>query len=148
MSIKEMHRCEECMKENKNSTYKIELHHIAFKSEAPLLRNIEINFKYLCLEHHKGKNGPHKNKYVDLIYKLELQDKLFEIFEKDYYSEKEIQQKLETTFSTARKICKKLMIHKNGYDKTELIRRLMGGMLYTRDMLEEYEYEKPRKNAI
>lgn len=143
-----MHRCEECMKENKNSTYKVELHHVAFKSESPILKNIQINFKYLCNEHHQGENGPHKNRYVDLTYKLELQNKLFELFDKDFYREEEIQQKLETTSSTARKICKKLMVHKDGYDKTELIKRLMGGMLYTRDMLEEYEYENPRKNVI
>ena len=113
------------------------------------MRNIKLNFKYLCGDkHHRGDKGPHKNRYVDLIYKLELQDKLFKLLDKDFYRGEEIQQKLETTSSTARKICKKLMVHKDGYGKTELIKRLMGGMLYTRDMLEEYEYEKPKKDVI
>lgn len=143
MSIKEIHYCEAC-----GTCYKSELHHIIFKSESSLMRNISINFKYLCEEHHRGDGGPHKNRYVNLTYKLELQDKLFELFNKDYYSEKEIQEKLKTTSSTARKICKKLMLHKDGYDKTDLIRRLMGGMLYIRDMLEEYEYENPKNDVI
>ena len=104
-----------------------------------------MNFKYLCAEHHKGSNGPHKNRYVDLTYKLEVQDKLFQLFSKEFYTEKEIQHNLKTTPTTARKICKKLRIYKDGYSSRELIQRLMGNRLYTREQLKEVEYENPWK---
>lgn len=119
-----MHYCEECGK-----AYP-ELHHIIFRSQASYMANIKINFKYLCSEEHRGNYGPHMSKKKNLQYKLELQKKLFKLFDKDYFTEKEIQQKLETTSSQARKITKKLKLFSEGYERVELVTRLMGGMLY------------------
>lgn len=135
--------CEECLK--KGIYTHGELHHVVFKSQSVLLKNINLNFKYLCPNHHKYGNGPHKNRYVDLTYKLEVQDKLFQLFSKEFYTEKEIQHNLKTTPTTARKICKKLRIYKDGYSSRELIQRLMGNRLYTREQLKEVEYENPWK---
>lgn len=119
-----MEYCEEC---GRNI---VELHHIIFKSQASYLANIKINFKYLCEEHHRGNKGPHRNKEKDLEYKFELQKKLFELFDRDYYSEKEIKELLETTPSEAAKITKKLRVYKEGYERVDIICRLMGGRLY------------------
>lgn len=120
-----MHYCEECQKNI------VELHHIVFKSQAAYMKNIEINFKYLCPEHHRGNNGPHMNKKKNIQYKLELQKKLFELFgDKKYFTDKDIQQRLETTSSEASKIVKKLKHYKEGYERIDLVIRLMGGMLY------------------
>ena len=144
MGIREIHHCSVC-----GTCCQVQLHHVAFRSQAPLLKNIRLNFKYLCNEHHQGKNGPHKNRYVDLTYKLELQDKLFELFNKDFYTEKEIQELLNTTSSTARKICKKLRLYKGGYSSKELVKRLMGDRIYTTEELKEFEYENPKlKGAV
>lgn len=122
-----MHFCEECQKNI------VELHHVIFKSQAAYMKNIKINFKYLCPECHRGNNGPHMNKKRNVQYKMELQKKLFELFgDKEYFTEKEIQQLLETTSSEAAKITKKLKHFKEGYEKVELIIRLMGGMLYSK----------------
>lgn len=118
--------CEEC---NKNIT---ELHHIVFRSQASYMANIKINFKYLCSEDHRGNNGPHMNKNVDFKYKYELQTKLFEMFNKPYYTEKEIKDLLETTSSEVRKIVKKLKLYKEGYERVDLVARLMGGRIYAK----------------
>lgn len=108
-----------------------QLHHIIYRSIAPYMRNIKINFKYLCLEHHTGNAGPHKNRNLDIKYKLELQKKLFELFsEKEFYSESEIKEKLENTSSEVRKLVKSLRINKEGYSKFDLIIHMMGDKLY------------------
>lgn len=118
--------CEVC---NRNIT---ELHHIVFRSQAPYMANIKINFKYLCPEDHRGNNGPHMNREIDFKYKYELQTRLFELFSNPYYTEKEIKEKLETTASIARKITKKLKLYKKGYERVDLVARLMGGRIYAK----------------
>ena len=119
-----MNYCEEC---GRNT---VELHHIIFKSQAPYMANIKANFKYLCPECHRGNKGPHMNREKSLEYKLKLQKKLFEIFNQQYYSEKNIQQKLETSSSEVKKITKKLKLYKEGYERVDIIQRLMGGCIY------------------
>lgn len=142
MSERQIYYCEICGKPY------AERHHMVYKSECILLKEIDLNFKYLCPEHHKGNSGPHKNRYVDLTYKLEVQDKLFQLFNKEFYTEKEIQHNLKTTPTTARKICKKLTIYKDGYSSRELIQRLMGGKLYTQEQLRKVEYENPWREVL
>ena len=116
--------CEHC---NKNI---VELHHIVFRSQAPYMANIKINFKYLCPEDHRGNDGPHMNRKTDFKYKYELQTKLFRFFSKQYYAEKEIRDLLETTSSEAGKIVKKLKLYKEGYERVDIVCRLMGGRIY------------------
>lgn len=120
-----MEYCEECGRLHP------ELHHIIFRSQAAYMANIKINFKYLCGDCHRGNNGPHRNKAKNLQYKLELQDKLDKLFgDKQYYTEKEVQEKLQTTASETKKITKKLMWYKEGYKAEDITFRCMGGMLY------------------
>ena len=107
-----------------------ELHHIIYKSQAKYMSNIPINFKFLCTEHHRGKNGPHMNRETDLQYKKELQEKLQSLFYKDYYNIHQIRQLLEISKQEAEKITNKLPIHKEGYAKEDLIRKMLGGRLY------------------
>lgn len=110
-----------------------ELHHVIYRSQASYMSNLKVNFKFLCPDHHRGKHGPHMNKNMDNKYKLELQAKLFNLFEdKEYWTEKEIKDKLDCTSSEVKKITKKLMIHKEGYKKIDLILRLMGNRLYAK----------------
>lgn len=120
-----MKYCEECGRLHP------ELHHIIFRSQASYMANIKINFKYLCPEHHRGNNSPHMNRKKCMEYKLELQKKLFALFsDKEHYTEKEIQEKLETTSSEVKKICKKMMLYKEGYKASDITLRCMGGMMY------------------
>ena len=76
-----MYNCEICGN-------KADIHHIVHRSEGGF--DIEINYKYLCALHHRGKNGPHQNQFVDLQYKVDMQIKLYSILPKEYYSPKEI----------------------------------------------------------
>lgn len=119
-----MEYCEVCGRNQ------VEHHHIVSRRQAIYMTNIKLNIKTLCIEHHKGSKGAHGNRAVDLKYKLELQEKLILLFDKDFYSEKEIKEKLETNLIEVRKITKKMMLYKEGYEKEELIRRLMGGRIY------------------
>lgn len=124
--MEEYKYCEEC---NRNIT---ELHHIVFRSQAPYMANVKINFKYLCPEDHRGNDGPHMNRETDFKYKYELQTKLFEMFNKPYHTESEIKEKLEITAKEARKIVKKLPLYEEGYERIDLVARLMGGRIYAR----------------
>lgn len=107
-----------------------ELHHIIFRSQNKHMINIEINFIYLCQEHHRGNNSPHRKRELDLKYKRELQIKLFELFEKEYLTVKDIKSYLNTTETNANKIVKTLKIEKEGYARSEVIKTLLGGRFY------------------
>lgn len=117
--------CEVC-----GSPINVEEHHIIFRSKAPYMINININLKYLCNICHRGDNGPHLDRQKDLEYKRQLQYKVSELFYKDYYSYEEVRDKLETTDKEVRKIIKVLIAHPEGYSRTDILVRLMGGRLY------------------
>ena len=121
-----------------------DIHHIVHRSEGGL--DIELNYKYLCPKHHRGKNGPRHSKEVDLKYKLELQNKLFSILKKEYYSFKEIASELNIPKNTLKRITKNLKIYKEGYRKIDIITKIMGGQLYSEDMIVNLTLEKLIKN--
>lgn len=72
------------------------------------------------------------NREIDFEYKYELQKKLFEIFDKAYFTEKEIKEKLETTTIEVRRIVKRLPLRSEGYERVDIVVRLMGGRLYAK----------------
>lgn len=122
-----MHLCEICKKE-------ADVHHIVHRHEGGL--DIEINYMYLCEKHHRGKNGPHKNIEVDIKYKIKLQNKLYKLFYKKYYNSKEISSILHISTNMLKRITKNMKLYKEGYDKEDIILFLMGGKLYSKEMLE------------
>lgn len=89
--------CEICNK-------KADIHHIIHRSEGGL--DIELNYKYLCEEHHRGKNGPHHSIETDIKYKIELQNNLYEILQKPFYSLKEIGTLLNVSLNVLKRITK------------------------------------------
>jgi predicted transcriptional regulator len=119
---------------------KADIHHIVHKHEGGY--DIKLNYKYLCNYHHRGKHGPHNCIETDLKYKLELQDKLFKLLPKDYYTAKELYNILEISHSSLKKLIKNLKLFKEGYSKKEIIKNLMGGKLYSYAMLQELELER------
>ena len=104
-----MYNCEICGN-------KADIHHIVHRSEGGF--DIELNYKYLCAYHHRGKNGPHQNQFVDLQYKIEMQSKLYNILTKEYYSPKEISQILGIHNNSLKRLLKNLKRYKEGYKKT------------------------------
>lgn len=119
-----MYNCEICGD-------KADIHHIVHRSEGGF--DIEVNYKYLCALHHRGKNGPHQNQFVDLQYKIDMQTKLYSILPKEYYSPKEISQILGIHNNSLKRLLKNL----KRYKKEDIIFTLMGCVRYTVDTLEE-----------
>ncbi|WP_010240015.1 HNH endonuclease signature motif containing protein [Clostridium arbusti] len=113
-----------------------EKHHIIFKSEGGL--DFPLNYIYLCSEHHRGKKSPHRNKKINLMYKLEFQNKLNNILTKKYYFMNEIMKILFLNSSQVKSICKKFKLYKEGYKREDIIKRLMGGKVYYDFMLDEF----------
>lgn len=117
-----------------------DIHHIVHRSEGGL--DIELNFKYLCSEHHRGKFGPHNDLEVDLKYKLELQKKLYSILTKEYYSFKELSSILNIPYNTLKRITKDLKLYKEGYEKSDIIFKIMGNKFYSEEMILDLTIDK------
>lgn len=117
-----MANCEEC-----GAPFP-EKHHVVFKSQGGI--NHPINYKKLCLICHKGDNGPHKNRVKDLEYKLEMQNKLYDLFRAKHYNAKMVQKILKMSEEEIYKILKTLTYTPDWvYKKEDIIRKLMGGKL-------------------
>ena len=111
----------------------VELHHICFRSKVPSLTNCVLNHVYLCPEHHRGTYSPH-GKYgheLDIKLKLEFQNKLEILFDKEYLTEEEIKQTLGISDRALKRLLKTLKKEKDGtYNRTSVIISCMGGRLY------------------
>ena len=110
----------------------VELHHICFRSKSKQLTNAKINHVYLCPEHHRGDFGPH-GKYgreLDIKLKLELQNKLEMLFDKEYLTEQDVNDVLKISNSALKSLLKPLKREKEGYERISVIRQIMGGRLY------------------
>lgn len=107
-----------------------EEHHVVFRSQAKFMENVALNKIPLCSEHHRGNEGPHLNKKIDIKYKLELQKELFKLFTKTHYTEKEIREALDISETETRTLVKTLKLTAEGYDSTDIVIRCMGGKLY------------------
>lgn len=111
-------------------------HHIVYRSQGGV--DFPLNFKYLCSEHHRGKNGPHKNKKVDLLYKVKMQQELDKLLYKEFYTLDELVNLLQINRGMLKKILKEYKLYKEGYRSFDVIYRLMGKKRYTEYMLQEY----------
>ena len=103
-------------------------HHIVFRSQGGF--DIPINFKYLCPEHHTGKNSPHGNKRIDIAYKREMQEKLFRLFSAEGYTLAEIVNTLKHDKRNVEKRIKKVANIAGVYKREDIVRAVMGGKLY------------------
>lgn len=124
-----MLRCEICGKQ-------ADKHHIVYRCQGGV--DFPLNFRYLCSEHHRGKNGPHKSRKLDLEYKLEMQKSLENLLYKDYYNLDELVGLLEINKGMLKRLLKEHKLYKEGYRSSDIVYRLMGKKRYTEDMLEEY----------
>lgn len=118
---------------------KADKHHIIYKSQRGL--DYPLNYKYLCANHHRGREGPHKNIKVDLQYKLELQNKLQTILCNSYYTFDELINLLNISKNLLKRLSKNLKLYKEGYKSSEIIYLLMGRKIYKEEMLEDLEIE-------
>lgn len=122
-------KCEVCGKQ-------ADKHHIVYRSQGGI--DFPLNFKYLCQEHHRGKEGPHKNRKLDLQYKLDMQNSLQTLLYKDFYILDELVSLLQINKGMLKRIFKEYKLYKEGYRKLDIVYRLMGKKIYTHYMLEQY----------
>ena len=127
------HFCEICGK-------KADIHHIVHKCDGGL--DFTLNYKYLCPQHHRGKTGPHRDEFVDLNYKLEMQNKLSALFTKRYYSLDDLSSLLHINKNTLKRITKKLKLYKEGYLSEDIIYELMGRHVYSEEYIEDLLIEQ------
>ncbi len=125
--------CEICKKDG-------DIHHIVHRSEGGL--DFKLNYKYLCPNHHRGKNGPHKNKFVDLNYKLEMQIALESTLKKEFYSLDEIYELTHIKKNQLKKLSKNLKLYKEGYMSKDIIFELMGRKKYSKEYIEDLLIEE------
>ena len=128
-----MYHCEIC-------GAKADVHHIVHKHEGGY--DIKLNYKYLCNYHHRGKTGPHRCIETDIFYKLELQEKLFALMPKEFYTAKELYPILKISNSSLKKLIRKLKTYKEGYLTKDIVQTLMGGKIYSKSLLEEIRLEQ------
>jgi len=100
---------------------------IIFKSQGGL--DFELNYKYLTSEEHRGINGPHRNKQTDLRYKIELQEKLEKLLDREYYNIRDLRVLLGLREKQANRAFRKLL-KVNGIARDDVIYRLMGNRYY------------------
>ena len=98
-----------------------------FKSQLGL--DFELNFKYLTPLEHRGDSGPHKCKETDLKYKIELQERLEKLLDREYYNIRELRILLGLKEKQANQAFRKLL-KVNGISREDVIYRLMGNRFY------------------
>jgi len=103
-------------------------HHIVFRSQGGL--DYSLNLVKLTYEDHEGNNSPHKNKQIDDMYKLDLQEKLSDIFDEEEYTIQEIAKKLGKSTRYFEKHFRKVKSAAGVYKTEDIIRKLMGDKIY------------------
>jgi hypothetical protein len=121
-------------------------HHIIHRCEGGL--EFPLNYKYLCLEHHRGRRGPHRDAAVDMQYKLELQSKLEKLLCEEYYTKDRLAILLELKVNPLKRLLRDCRRYKEGYRSSDIIYRLMGRRVYSAFMLESYDDFIPVFNFI
>ncbi|WP_308779612.1 hypothetical protein [uncultured Clostridium sp.] len=110
------------------TSYGIESHHIVKRSQNANLVNCKLNLIDLCYIHHRDhKKGVHFNKELDRKLKLELQNKLENLFDKDYLTKEEINKILQISEKALNRLIKTLQLHNDKYVKEDVIKVCMGG---------------------
>ena len=108
-----------------------ELHHIMFRSDVKALGHCKLNLVNLCVEHHKGTYGVHGSKGASLNrkLKLEFQNTLEELWDKQYLTREEIKEVLQINDKSLNRLLKRLSLQDDKYIKEDVIRAVMGGKL-------------------
>ena len=108
-----------------------EMHHVTKRSAAKSLIHCKLVQVPLCAECHRGKNGVHNNRELDLKLKLELQNKLELLFDKELLTAEEVNSVLELSERCLRGFLKPLPKEKGiYYRRNEIIKACCGGKLY------------------
>lgn len=86
---------------------------------------------YLCQEHHRGTYGVHGSKGAALNrkLKLEFQNKLEILWDKQYLTKEDIREVLQISDKALNRLLKTLSLQKDKYVREEVIRACMSGKM-------------------
>lgn len=113
-----------------------ETHHIIFRSESKALEHCKLNLVDLCIGHHKGTYGVHGSRGAALNrkLKLEFQNNLEILWDKQYLTREEIQEVLQIADKPFNRLLKTLKVKEDKYTREDVIRQCMGGKLIEEGM--------------
>lgn len=103
-------------------------HHIIYRSQNSSLIKCELNQIPVCTYCHTeihSKNGAALNRKL----KLEFQNKLEELWDKQYLTREEINNILQINEKALNRLLKRVCLQKDKYIKEDVIRTVMGGKL-------------------
>jgi hypothetical protein len=122
---KTLFQCEVCGKP-------ADKHHIVYKSQGGI--EFSLNFRYLCSLHHRGNMGPHKNRKLDLEYKLNMQRNIEEVLVEEFYHIDDLVSLLNINKGMIKRLFKQAREEDKGFRKADIIFRLMGRKKYDESM--------------
>ena len=106
-----------------------EVHNIIYRSHCKALIKSDINLIPLCqichAKIHRGKESKELNKKL----RLQFQNKLEILFDKEYLTEEEINDVLKISQTVLKGLLKTLTVYKEGYKREDAIRACCGGRL-------------------
>ena len=106
-----------------------EIHHIIYRSHCKALIKSDINLIPLCQICHTKVHRGKESKELNHKLRLQFQNKLEILFDKEYLTEEEINDVLKISQTALRGLLKTLMTYKEGYKREDVIRACMGGKI-------------------
>ena len=106
-----------------------------FRSKVKALENCKLNHIYLCPNCHRGTVGVHgrDGNYLDIRLKLQFQNKLEIMLDKEQLTKVEINQVLKISENSLDKLLKTVKVQMNKYSREDIIRQCMGGKIYSEE---------------
>ena len=108
-----------------------EIHHIIYRSHCKALIKSDINLIPLCQICHTKVHRGKESKELNHKLRLQFQNKLEILFDKEYLTEEEINDVLKISQTALKGLLKTLTVYKgNLFKREDVIRACMGGKMY------------------
>lgn len=104
-----------------------DIHHIIYRSHVKALVKCDLNLIPLCQACHSEVHRGKKSKELNIKLRLEFQNKLEILFDKEYLTESEINEVLKISQTALRGLLKPLKQYKEGIKREDIIRACCGG---------------------
>lgn len=111
------------------SYFRLEVHHIIFRSQAKFLINCNLNKIKICHNCHDYLHH-NKNGYkLDKKIKLDYQNKLEFLLDKEYFTREELNNIFKINEKALDSFCKLMKSEKGVFNRDEVLRVAMGGKI-------------------
>ena len=106
-----------------------EIHHIIYRSHCKALIKSNLNLISLCQQCHAKIHRGKESKELNKKLRLQFQNKLEILFDKEYLTEEEINDVLKISQTALKGLLKTLTVYKEWYKREDTIRACMGGKI-------------------